>query len=737
MLPGKSTLVLLFSFIYVWISSPGQSKINIEWMQGQEAFSLTAVPYVQWTRNNEIIILDNQKFYQDNDLEIFNPETNQKRQIFDPEKSLLSLRKLIGRGTSGKLPPPELIDPYGETGLFMLNNDLFILFFKENRFIRITDNNTIEEAFSYAPDGKKLAWSQDHDLYYYDLNEMKSHRLTYDGSGSVLNGTPTWVYWEEIFGRNDVAYWWSEQSDAVAFLHTDDSLVDRILFKDFEPAVPDIYTQKYPKAGSINPRVKVGIVELRNAQVSWVDFPGHKFEYFIRAKWLPDGRQLAVETMNRAQTIMDLFFADRATGIAHHILKEEDSGWVNIQENLYFLTDRKHFLWSSERTGYAHLYLYDNTGALVRPVTHGDWAISSSGQDVDWVHKSIACVDKKKDLVYFTSHIKSHLENHLYQVNLNDYTMQSLTTSWPGDHKVTFSPDGNWYVDHFSNIDQPDALYIRGIRDKKNFPLIVSHTEEIKTLKIRPPVIFSIPARDGFPLPAMIYKPPGFRKDEKYPVIMYVYGGPSSPVVLDKWDGFIYWNNILADHGFIVIAVDNRSATGISKILENTILLNSPTEETKDLLDVISWLKKQAFIDKERVGIWGWSKGGTMVMSVMTHSPDIKAGISVAGVSDWRFYDTKYAEMFMRTPTENPGGYESNSMVNKASDIHGRILLIQGTLDDNVHPQNTYAFANALIDAGKLFDMQIYPDYDHSINSVEARNHLYHTMLDFWLNHLK
>ena len=613
--------------------------------------------------------------------------------------------------------------------------DVFLLDLKDAKVERITETEVEEKSVNFSPDGTMLAFVRENDLYVYNIEKRVEKRLTTDGSETMLNGTLSWVYWEEIFGRQDIGYWWSEDSKAIAYLQTDESPVSVMHYVDFKPNVPAVIKQRYPKAGGENPRVRAGIIEINDPKTVWVDIADSTYEYVERIKWLPDSKRISVQTMNRKQTELDLYFADRWTGKVKHIMTESDTAWVNINDDLYFLKDGEHFIWASERSGYAHLYRFTMDGKLANQITRGDWAIRASS-GIYWLRQAVVTIDEKNEWIYFTALEKSSIERHLYRIKFNGTQMQRLTRE-DGLHVITFSPDNKYYVDMFSNIKNLPSMALYHNDGKLVRELGKSRPELIEKFEIQTPELLTIPARDDFPMPASILKPKDFDPNKKYPIILNVYGGPSAPTVTNSWSRSIYFDQILVNSGFLVAKVDNRCATAISKKLENTILYKASGEgELNDLVDAVKWFKNQPWIDPERVGIWGWSGGGSFTLNAMTNSKEFKAGIAVAAVSDWHYYDTRWAETTMKRPEDNPDGYEKTSFVKSAKNLHGRLLLVHGTYDDNVHIQNAWAFTDELIKAGKMFGMMIYPMRKHGISDRPARIHLFNTMLEFWKQNL-
>jgi dipeptidyl-peptidase-4 len=352
------------------------------------------------------------------------------------------------------------------------------------------------------------------------------------------------------------------------------------------------------------------------------------------------------------------------------------------------------------------------------------------------VDRSVAGIDETRGWVYFTALEKSSVERHLYRVRL-DGTEFSRVSQEEGTHVINFSPTGEYYVDRYSSIRTPTLVQMHHADGKLLFTVAEPRSELLARFNLQYPSLFTIPSRDGFPLPAQILKPADFDPARRYPVIFYVYGGPSAPQVTNSFQRDIFWENLLTQNGYLVARVDPRSSTGMSKKLEDLAAYHLQGDlELRDLVDAVRWMKRQPYVDSSRVGIWGWSGGGSYTLLGMTRSKEFKAGIDVAGVTDFRFYDTKFAEAAMKTEKENKEGFEQGSLLRSAKDLHGRLMIVQGTYDDNVHPQNSWAFIDELIKANKQFDLMMYPMRGHGIGDPPARIHLYTTMLEFWKRNL-
>jgi dipeptidyl-peptidase-4 len=726
-----STGLLLACCAASTLGQTSARKLSLDWIFGQEGRAVASVPPTAWLDDGSLVLLDNRRPPAERTFERWDPASGQRLPIVDAARALADLRR-VAEGTSADvLPWPIAFDGSGGQALYIFKGDVFVLELNKAHFRRLTSSPALETSASFSPNGRRVAYVRTNNLYYFDLDQDRETQLTRDATETLLNGTLSWVYWEEVFGRRDIGYWWSPDSSAIAFLQSDESEVDLTYFVDFVPFSPRVIRQRYARAGRANPKVRLGIKELGSNLTTWIQIDDKPFEYIVRAKWLPDGRRLSLETMPRLQTELSLYFADRQTGKATHVLTETDPGWVNMADDLYFFNDGQHFLWPSERDGYMHLYRYRMDGTLENQVTKGPWSLASAGGIAFWVRQALVGVDEKNDWIYFTALEESSIERHLYRVRVDGTGFTQLSKE-PGAHRISMSPDARYFLDRYSDVRTLPALRLHASNGEIVQTVAGARPQLLASFDVQYPELTTIPAGDGFPMPAEILKPKSFRAGRKYPVVMFVYGGASAPQVINAWQGDTLWNQLLLDAGYVVVKVDNRSATGMSKKLENTVVKHLGESETPDLVSAARWLKKQSWVDRTRVGVWGWSYGGFMTLNLMTRSLEFKAGISVAPVVDWRYYDTKWTEGAMRTPQENPEGYERSSLIPLAKNLQGRLLIVYGTYDDNVHPYNETAFIDALITAGKKFDMMAYPMRKHGIEDEAATRHLYQLMLDFW-----
>jgi dipeptidyl-peptidase-4 len=712
-----------------------QDGLTPQWINSAAGRAVTEMPSYGWLRDGSLLLLDETRPEGERRIERVVPATGARTPFFDMRRAVASLREAGATSVRATLGWPQAIDESGARVFYVIDRDVFAVDTASSHATRLTHDDLEERNVSVSPDGSRIAFVRGYDVFTVEIATRLEAALTTDGSDTLLNGTLSWMYWEEIFGRRDTAYWWSPDSRHIAYLQTDESPVAVSHFVDFEPATPRVISQRYPKAGGANPVVRVGVVSAGGGATSWIRIRDAAFEYVLRVGWLPDSSTVSVQTLTRDQRTLALYFANAADGGARRVLTETDPAWVNVSDDLRFVRSGREFLWSSERTGYRHLYRYSVDGTLLNAVTSGDWALASADQTVFWVTRAVAGLDEPDGWVYVGSRKGSPVERQLWRVRL-DGTGLSRVTSERGTHNVSFSPDARFYVDNWSNAQTPPSLSLHHADGTPVTTLAAARTDAIRRFALRYPDISTIPAGDGFPMPAEILRPATPPASGRVPVLIHVYGGPSAPTVIDQWWEQIFYAQLLNRAGFALVEVDNRSATGISKRLENIIVNRSGSVETDDLRDAVRWLKRQPWVDPDRVGVWGWSGGGTMTLNLMTRPSEFNAGIAGAPVTDWRYYDSKWAEMLMGRPDDNPDGYRDFDLVARAPQLHGRLLLVYGTYDDNVHPQNEQAFADALIRSGIVFDTMIYPMRKHGFADDAAKAHLLETMLDFWKKNL-
>jgi len=617
-----------------------------------------------------------------------------------------------------------------ETGVLInFANDLFYYEFGGDRAIRLTSNPDEEVGEGFSPDGRMVSFVRGNNLYVEDLSMQRRERaLTSDGSPKILNGRLDWVYQEELYGRGNFgAYWWSPDSTRIAFLRIDENPVPEFPVVDHIPLHQTLELTPYPKAGDPNPTVKLGMVNAVGGEVHWADTYKYPAEdlLIVRVGWFPDGKKVWYQAQNREQTFLELNSANPADGKSATLFRETSKAWVEVvDEGLRWLKDGS-FLWLSSRDGWQHIYHYGADGKLAKQITKGDWDVRSLDE-----------VDEGKGIIYFTGSEHSYIANDAYSIKLDGSGMNRVTTT-EGNHRAAFNSNASHFIDVWNDVNTPTQVRLYDTAGKLVRIIDENKVDALKQYKLGKTELLTVKTRDGFTMEAMMIKPPDFDPAKKYPVWSYTYGGPQSQSVRNAWGGPRYmWHQMLAQKGYIVWIVDNRSASNKGVQSAWPVYKNLGELELRDLEDGFAWLKTQPYVDGSRIGIWGWSYGGYMTSYALTHSQTFKIGIAGGTVADWRHYDTIYTERLMQTPQHNPEGYKKSSPVHLAKDLHGKLLLIHGAIDDNVHMANTIQFLYELQKSGKQVQLMVYPKSRHGITDPALVKHWYQMMTDFVLANL-
>ncbi|AKD53757.1 S9 family peptidase [Spirosoma radiotolerans] len=580
---------------------------------------------------------------------------------------------------------------------------------------------------TFSPDGRRVAFMRDNNLFVVDLGTRKETKLTMDGKqNAIINGGADWVYEEEFSMAR--AFEWSPDSKHLAWIRFDESRVPEYDMQIWGGLYPVEYRFKYPKAGEANSVVTVWIADVLTGKKVQAQTGTETDTYLPRIQWTENANLLSVRRMNRLQNKLDLLHVNATTGQATTVLTETSPTYVDLEftDDLTYLNDGKSFLWSSERSGYKHLYRYDMGGKLMQPITSGDFEVAT-----------VSGVDEKTGTVFFTSTEASPLDRHLYRIGLDGRNKQKLTSE-AGTYTANFSPDLAFYLLYHTAANAPVRVTLRDTQSL-NDQRVLESNETLKTrlttYALSPKQFFQTKAADGTPINGWMIRPVEFDSTgtKKHPVLMFVYGGPGSQTVKNEWDSRdFFWYQTLAQKGYIIVSVDGRGTGARGAAFRTATYAQLGKLETEDQIAAARYLKTLPFVDPARVGIWGWSYGGYMSALCMTLGADVfKAGISVAPVTNWRFYDTIYTERYLKRPQENASGYDDNSPVTHAAKLSGPYLLIHGTGDDNVHFQNSIAFEDALIAAGKQFQSFYYPNRNHGIYGGNTRLHLYQMLTNF------
>jgi dipeptidyl-peptidase 4 len=576
---------------------------------------------------------------------------------------------------------------------------------------------------TFSPRADRVAFERSNNIFIRDLITGTEKRITADGRiNSIINGRSDWVYEEEFSFAQ--AFFWSPDGNKIAYYKFDETQVPEYSMTLYDKLYPTEYKYKYPKAGEKNSIVSILIYDFKTGETRMADIGMEHDQYIPRVKWTNSADKLVVLRMNRHQNKLEYLLVNAVDGSSKVILTEQDKYYIDIeQERLTFLKNGKQFINVSERDGFNHIYLYDFGGKIVKQLTRGNWEVTE-----------VYGVDENNGVIYYQSTEPSPLRRDVYSISLDGTKKIDLSTK-QGTNEASFSSDYSYYILSNSNINTPPIITLNQI-DGKPIRVLEENTGVKKSISehnIRPTEFFSFRTSEGTDLNGYMIKPPNFNPSNKYPLLLYVYGGPGSQNVADSWGGSRpMWFRLLAQKGYIVACVDNRGTGFRGAEFKKMTYKELGKYETIDQIETAKWFAKQNYIDPSRIGIWGWSYGGYLSSLCITKGADIfKMAIAVAPVTTWRFYDTIYTERYLRTPQENPEGYDNNSPINFADRLKGKFLLIHGTGDDNVHFQNSMMFSEALIQANKPFEQAYYPNKNHGIYGGNTSIHLYSKMTDF------
>jgi dipeptidyl-peptidase 4 len=607
----------------------------------------------------------------------------------------------------------------------------------ENAVRRLTSGGHYETDAHFSPHGAYVSFVRDQNLVVYDLASSTERQITRDGGGVISYGTAEFIAQEEM--SRTTGYWWSPDEKSIAFTKVDESpvaAVDR--FEIYADSVK-VIQQRYPAAGARNAIVQLFVQNLAAPASSapvQVDLGTNADIYLARVNWLPHGDSLVVQRQSRDQKTLTLLKAVTTSGKTSTLLTEHSNTWVDLHDELTFLTRSPRFIWASSRTGFKHLYLYDLDGKLIRPLTAGEWQVTADGEST----RAIAGVDEKGGLLYFMANIESPLERHLYSTSLQDaHARPQRITADVGWHAVTMSTDTKVFLDTFSTEDRPPSLTLRSIDGKTLATLVANeltadHPYAPYLSEHLPSEFGTLRANDGETLYYQIIKPRDLVPGKRYPVVVDVYGGPGVQKVQRSWGGSAgLFRQYLAQHGYIVFTLDNRGSAGRGVKFKTAIYHHMGSVEVQDQVVGANFLKTLPFVDPKRIAVFGWSYGGYMTLMCMMQAPDVfAAGIAGAPVTDWRLYDTHYTEQFMGTPQENAAGYTGSSVLTYANQLRGPLLIMHGMADDNVLFTHSTTLFKKLQDLDKQFDVMTYPGSKHGLLRFAATGtHGYTTIKRF------
>ncbi len=579
-----------------------------------------------------------------------------------------------------------------------------------------------------SPDGNKVSYVRDNNLYIWVLGANNEEMITHDGlKNSIINGAPDWVYEEEFsFSK---AYEWSPDGNKIAWLRFDETAVKEYTLTYYDSLYPSQEMYKYPKAGEANSTVQVWVVDLETGSVNKADVGEVADQYIPRIQWTADANLLCISRLNRLQNKIDLLLYDVAKSSTKTMFTESDKTYIDISHSghVNFLKDKKHFVWMSYKDGFNNLYLYTMDGKLEKQIT-------TDKKDVLKYYG----YDELKKTFYYQSYESRPIDKQIYAITLDG--KRKLLAHADGTNNADFSNGFKYFVNSYSTANSPaqSELYTADGKLIKVLENNAALVEKLNMYKISKKEFFTVTNSAGIAMQASMVKPLDFDSTKKYPVLMYVYGGPANPLVNNSYGGARdMWLELLAQKGYIIVCVDNRGTTLQGYDFLRCTYMQLGKLESEDQIDAAKWLAQQPYVDGSRIGIWGWSYGGFMTALCMTKSTGVfKMGMAVAPVTNWRFYDSIYTERYLRTPQQNASGYDENSPINFADKLSGKFLLIHGTADDNVHFQNTMMFENNLIKSNVQFDAMNYPNRAHGISGGGATLHIYTLMTNFVLENL-
>ncbi len=615
------------------------------------------------------------------------------------DRKLYQVHVKTGRRTAYTAPGKS------DTELFVKDKDIYIRY-GNDQAKRLTQSPDAEEKNpTLSPDGQYVAFTRDNNLYSIKVDDGHEIRYTSDGTDVIYNGWSSWVYYEEILGRptNYKAFWWSPDSKQLAFMRFDDTQVPMFPIYVSKGQHGYLEETRYPKAGDPNPEVKVGFVKVEGAPIVWADFNEKDDQYFGEPYWSFDSQSIMVQWMNRDQTNLKFYSVNPMNGTKNEIYDEKQPTWINLDhsERITYLADNKHYILKSDRTGWAHYYLYTLDGKLVKPLTSGDWQVTS-----------LELIDEKNKIVYFTARKENSATVDLYRV---DYTGKGLKRLTFGDytHQVKVSPDGKYFITNYSNVFTPSKVTLLDNKGKLVKELADSKSSDFENYNIGKTEYITIPSEDGkFDLPVIITYPVDFDESKVYPVVMSIYGGPDAGTVRNTWKGTSsqYW----AKEGIIQITCDHRASGHFGKQGVAWMHRSLGKWEMIDYITVAKWMKAKPWVADDKLLITGHSYGGYMTCLALTKAADyFDYGIAGAPVTSWELYDTHYTERWMDTPQDNVQGYQEGSVLMYVDKYKGGLRIMHGDIDDNVHLQNTMQLVDALTDKDVPFELMIYPGSRH------------------------
>lgn len=716
----KSKIFIALFFITCF-SAFSQQKITIEEIYSG-AFRTKGMDELQAMKNtNQYTILNSDRASKTQQIDLYDYATLKKVSTLIDTKNFPSLSDGIDSYTFSN----------DEKQILIANNtnSIFRHSFTADYYLYNITSKELTKLFeqvqepTLSPDGLKVAFAKANDLFIYDIATKQTLQITSDGKkNAIINGITDWVYEEEFAFVK--AFDWSIDSKKIAFIRFDESEVPEFTMNIYKKDLyPTVETFKYPKAGEKNATVFLHIYDVSAKSKKDINLGNYKDFYIAKMKWTNDATILSAQVLNRHQDNLDLIFINATTGSAQVIMNEKDKAYVEVTDNLTFLKDNS-FIWTSEKDGFNHIYLFDKNGKLKNQVTKGNWEVTA-----------YYGYDEKNKTIYYQSVENGSTIRDVYKISVDGKNKVKLSQQ-VGTNAATFSPNFNYYITAFSSITVPPTYTLNSSKDGKLVQSILNNealSEKLKKYNLPNKEFFELTTEKGNKLNAWMIKPADFDATKKYPVFMYQYSGPGSQEVANNWlDTNDMWFMMLSQNGYIIACVDGRGTGFKGAAFKKITQKELGKYEVEDQIDAAKVIGNYSYVDKTRIGIFGWSYGGFMASNCILKGADVfKTAIAVAPVTNWRFYDSIYTERYMQTPQENAAGYDSNSPINFTDKLKGNYLLIHGTADDNVHFQNSMQMIEALVQSNKQFDWAIYPDKNHGIYGGKTRVQLYTKMTNF------
>lgn len=711
-----STKKILFLFFFISVSLTAQEKITLEqiwsgYFRTQQMQELQALK-----NSNEYTVLNR------NSIDLYDFATLEKKKILFSTKDFSIDSYVFSEKEDKILIATNSQSIYRHS----FTADYYIFDISTQKLTKFTNKKIQEPLFS--PDGEKIAYVSENNLFIFDLNTKTETKITTDGQQNhIINGITDWVYEEEFaFVR---AFEWNKTGNKIAYLRFDETEVPEFSMDVYTSGLyPSQHVFKYPKAGEKNSEVSLHIYDSNLKTSTEINLGNYNDFYIPRIKWTNDDNLLSAQVMNRHQNNLDFHFVNAKTNSTKIILNEKDDYYIEITDNLTFLDDNS-FIWTSEKDGFNHIYHYDKNGKLIRQITKGNWDVTQ-----------FYGYDSKTKTIFYQSVENGSTNRDVYKIGLNGKNKVRLS-SLNGTNKATFSPNYQFFINSYSSATEPPKYTLNEVKSGKEIKVIIDNSalkDKLKKFDLPEKEFFELTTEKGHKLNAWMIKPKNFDPNKKYPVLMHQYSGPGSQQVDNAWNSSDdYFHYMLTQEGYIIITVDGRGTGYKGAEFKKCTYKELGKYEVEDQIDAAKVIGSYSYVDASRIGIWGWSYGGFMSTNCILKGNDVFSfAIAVAPVTSWRLYDTIYTERFMQTPQENPNGYDENSPIFFANQLKGNYMIIHGSADDNVHVQNTMLMVEALIQNNKQFEWAIYPDKNHGIYGGATRLQLYTKMKNFVLEKL-